>query len=289
MRDRAATPVEPWSPTLGRLPGLLLALPLLVLLAGFVFYPLVKLGIDSVTIEKGLGNYSDALGSSAVRKALVTTLVASVVVTVVAVGAGGMLAWYLRSVTSRAGRVLLWLSVLSPFWLGTIMKNYAFLLLLGQNGLLNDTLGLVGIGPVNILYTTTAVVMGIAYTMIPYAVFAMYGVFRSIDDSLIVAAESMGASRTKALMTVVVPLALPGIVASAALVFAISVGFYVTPELLGGGKAPFMASVIQENLFTYFDYGKATAAAGMLIFVAFVVVAVVLKAVGRERLMRAMA
>ncbi|MEA2456074.1 MAG: putative spermidine/putrescine transport system permease protein [Thermoleophilaceae bacterium] len=278
-----------WSPTVGGWSGLLLCLPLLVLLAAFVLYPLVKLTIDSFTAGDGLSNYSEALGSSGVRRALVTTLLASLAVTVLAVGMASLLAWYLRSVRRPWVRGVLWIAVLAPFWMGTVIKNYSLLLLLGRDGALNDFLGIFGIGPIEMLYKSGTVIFGIAYTMVPYAVFAMYSVLRSIDDSLIAAAEGMGATRLGALRTVVVPLALPGIVASSALVFAISVGFYVTPVLLGGGKVPFMANVIQDNLFTYFNYPKATAASMLLIVIAFAVVGIALRAVGRERLMRAMA
>jgi putative spermidine/putrescine transport system permease protein len=199
------------------------------------------------------------------------------------------MAWYLRSVRSGALRALLWVAVLAPFWMGTVVKNYALALLLGREGLINDVLAAVGLGRADLLYTTGAVIAGIAYTMVPYAVFALYGVFTSIDELLLSAARSMGATRAYALRTVMLPLALPGLVASGALVFAISVGFYVTPVLLGGGKTPFMASVIQDNILTYFNFPLASTVSVILLVVALAVLGVALKLVGRERLVRAVA
>jgi mannopine transport system permease protein len=278
-----------WDVVLGRRWALVLVLPLLALLVPFVAYPLVKLVGDSLTTGDGLGNYGDALRSAAVRRALLTTLAASAAVTVITVTAGALLAWYLRSVRSGPIRAVLWVAVLAPFWMGTVVKNYALLLLLGRDGLINDVLAAVGLGRAELLYTTGAVVAGIAYTMVPYAVFALYSVFTGIDDLLIAAARSMGATRAQAMRTVVLPLAVPGLVASGALVFAIAIGFYVTPVLLGGGKTPFMASVIQDNILTYFDFPRAATASVLLLVVALVVLGIALKLVGRERLVRAVA
>lgn len=266
-----------------------MVLPLLALLAGFVLYPLIKLGIDSLTTGDGLGNYQAVFESQSIRKALVTTVLASALVTAIAVCMGGMIAWYLRSVTNKYAKAILWLAVLAPIWMGTVVKNYSIILLISREGALNDLLGLVGIGPASILYTTTAVVIGMVYTMLPYAVFSMYAVMITIDDALLKAAQSMGASRLVAFRTVVVPLAVPGLVASSALVFAISVGFYITPVLLGGAQAPFMATVIDDNIFSFFNYPLASASSVVLLLIALIVVGVAIKLVGKERLVRAAA
>lgn len=278
-----------WRPTLSHSRALLLVAPLVALLAGFVLYPLVKLAVDSLTTGDGLGNYADAFTSDSTRRALITTLLASALVTVLAVAIGALLAWHLRTVRSGAARALLWLAVLAPFWMGTVVKNYALILILGREGALNDALGLVGLGPVEVLYTPGAVIAGITYTMVPYAVFSLYAVFLTIDLSLVAAAQSIGASRVHALRTVALPLALPGLVASGALVFAIAVGFYVTPVLLGGAQTPFVASVIQNNVLNTFNFPLASAAAVILLIVALAVLGLALALVGRERLVRAVA
>jgi ABC-type spermidine/putrescine transport system permease subunit I len=167
-----------WSPVLSGWHGLLLCLPLLLMLGGFVVYPLIKLGIDSVTTGEGLGNYGEALSSSAIRKALMTTLLASLAATAVTVTAAGLLAWHIHTARRPLVRAVLWLAVLAPFWMGTVIKNYSFLMILSRDGVVNDFLGLFGLGPVSILYTTTVVILGISYSMIPYAVFALFGVLR---------------------------------------------------------------------------------------------------------------
>lgn len=278
-----------WNPVLGNGPALLLAGPLLIVLLGFVAYPLVKLTIDSLSTGEGIGNYAAVIESSAGRRALITTLVAAAIVSVAAVALGGLLAWYIRMTRHSSVRIVLWLAVLVPFWMGTVVKNYSIVILLSAEGPLNKLLEALGLAPLSLLYTTTAVGIGMVYTMIPYAAFSLYGVFLTIDETLLDAAKGMGASRLRVARTVVLPLALPGIVASAALVFAISLGFYVTPVLLGGAQTPFMASYIQDYIFTFFDYPVASAASVILLAVALVTLGLALRAVGRARLVRAVA
>ncbi len=216
-------------------------------------------------------------------------MLASVLVSAIAVTLGALLAWHIRVSSHRAVRAVLWLAVLAPFWMGTVVKNYAIVILLSAEGPLDKGLELVGLGPVSLLYTSTAVAIGMVYTMVPYAAFSLYGVFLTIDESLLDAARGLGASRLRAITSVMLPLALPGIVASGALVFAISLGFYVTPVLLGGAQAPFMASFIQDYVFTFFDYPVASAASVILLVVALLVLGLALALVGRGRLRRAAA
>jgi putative spermidine/putrescine transport system permease protein len=260
-----------------------------IVLLGFVVYPLVKLTIDSLSTGEGTGNYAAVIESSAGRRALITTLAAAAIVSVAAVALGGLLAWYIRMTRHSSVRIVLWLAVLVPFWMGTVVKNYSIVILLSAEGPLNKLLEALGLSPLSLLYTTTAVGIGMVYTMIPYAAFSLYGVFLTIDETLLDAAKGMGASRLRVARTVVLPLALPGIVASAALVFAISLGFYVTPVLLGGAQTPFMASYIQDYIFTFFDYPVASAASVILLAVALVTLGLALRAVGRARLVRAVA
>jgi putative spermidine/putrescine transport system permease protein len=261
----------------------------LALLLGFVVYPLVKLTIDSLTTGGGIGNYEAVFQSPAGRRALITTVLSSVLVSAIAVTLGGLLAWRIKVSRSIAVKAVLWLAVLAPFWMGTVVKNYAIVILLSSEGPLDKGLELLGLAPVSLLYTSTAVALGMVYTMVPYAAFSLYGVFLSIDETLLDAARGLGASRARAIASVMLPLAMPGIVASGALVFAISLGFYVTPVLLGGAQAPFMASFIQDYIFTFFNYPIASAASVILLVVALLTLGVALALVGRERMRRAVA
>jgi len=112
--------------------------------------------------------------------------------------------------------------------------------------------------------------------------------FNSIDAVLVTAAEGLGASKIRAIANVFIPLALPGIAASAFIVFVVSLGFYVTPMLLGGGNTPFIATLINYDLFQTFDIHSAQATAVISFVIAGATIIVALLLVGKERLVRAL-
>ncbi len=186
-----------WSAILPNRWALLLVVPLLAMLLGFVVYPLVKLTIDSLTTGSGFGNYEAVLQSPAGRRALITTVLSSVLVSAISVMLGGLLAWHIRVAKSTVVKAVLWLAVLAPFWMGTVVKNYAIVILLSAEGPLDKLHELLGLAPVSLLYTSTAVALGMVYTMVPYAAFSLYGVFLSIDETLLDAARGLGASRAR--------------------------------------------------------------------------------------------
>jgi putative spermidine/putrescine transport system permease protein len=175
--------------------------------------------------------------------------------------------------------------------MGVVVKNYAFLVLLGRRGILNETLQTLHLtdGPLTLLYTPTAVVIGMLYTMLPYAVLPLYAVFLTIPMELPQAAESLGASRTQAMSSVVAPLAVPGLFATGVIVYVLSLGFYVTPVILGGPRATFMATLIQNDIFLRFDPVAAATAGTLLVVIVTVVLIVASKLIGGDRLRRALA
>ncbi|GAA1799495.1 ABC transporter permease [Planosporangium flavigriseum] len=259
-----------------------MAAPLVLAILFLVIYPLFKLVYDSLTQGDGPGNYVEAFKSSAIRKAILMTLAQSAAVTVLSVTLGSSLAWTLRRATRRSVTAVLWAAVLLPFWMGLVVKNYAFALLLAREGAVNHFLQKLGLidQPVQLLYTAFAVVLGMTYTMIPYAVLAAYPTMTMVDVELLNAAQGMGASKRKTFSTVLMPLIRPGIVASTAIVFAISIGFYVTPVLLGGAQTPFIATVISDDIFTFFNYPRAAASSVILLVIAISVLGLAMKAVG---------
>lgn len=263
-----------WEALAGRATGLALASPMIVVLVLFVVAPLVQVFVDASSGGAGLSRYANVFADDVSRRALVTTLLDSVIVAFVAVGLGSVIAWSLRTTARRWLRVLLWTTVLVPFTMGMIVKNYAVLLLLVSNGPVNAVLQAIGLvdAPVSLLYTKFAVVYGITYSLLPYAVLTMYSVFSGVDTTLLSSASVLGASRGRALLTVVFPLARGGMAVATALVFVLSVGFYVTPILLGGLQTPFIATVISQQIFQLYDYPAAAADAAVILLIALAVV-----------------
>ena len=127
----------------------------------------------------------------------------------------------------------------------------------------------------------------VVYQMLPLAVLPMYVAFSSIDTDLIIAAEGLGASRARALLDVVLPLAVPGIFATLVINFVLALGFYLTPVLLGGLTSPFTATLIQQDLFAYSDFADASIGGLMLLAGGIASVTLGYFLVGKERLRRA--
>jgi ABC-type spermidine/putrescine transport system permease subunit I len=269
--------------------GSLLVLPLVVLLSVFILYPLVN--VVRASFEDGLGHYRSFFESSAHVRALMTTFRVSAIVTTLAVIGGSSIAWTLATTKSSVARAILWAAVMAPLWMGTVVKNYIFVILLGRSGVVNTWLGAVGLidEPLELAYTQGAVAVGMLYTMFPYAVFPLYIAFRTIDKDLLLAAESLGASRIRSVLSVALPLSLPGIVATGTMVFLVCLGFYVTPLLLGGADSPFIATLIQDDMFVRFKLADAAVSATLLLVAATVILVAVVAIVGRQRFERVVA
>jgi putative spermidine/putrescine transport system permease protein len=276
-----------WTPYIPRRYALLGVLPAAILLGVFVVYPLVLLVVESST--DGFEAYGRVLASGSGQKAIVTTFTASLIVTAIVLVVAGLIGWTIRTTTRRWLRMLCWACVLVPFWMGAVVKNYAIVLLISKDGVVNAVLGRLGLDPVQIMYGTPAVVLGISYSLVPFAVLTVNAVFQTIDLNLLRNAEVLGSTRSGAVLRVMLPLASPGFIASGAVVFALAVGFYVTPVVLGGSQAPFLATLIQANILQYFDYPAAAALSVILLVVALVMMVVTMGLVGAGSVRRAIA
>lgn len=279
-----------WDPRGPSWAPVLLAAPLLFVLVAGVLWPVGELVYTSLA-GQGFSRYTALFESSADRHALLLTFVCSLITTAIAVLLGALLAWFVRATNSRPAKVALWLAVLVPVWMGVVVKNYAFVVILGRDGILSVLLQDIGLrsSPVDLLYTPAAVVIGMVYTMLPYAVLPLFATFVNVSLELPRAAESLGATRTRAMTSVVVPLALPAVFATGVIVFVLSLGFYLTPVILGGTSGTFVATLVQNDIFLFFDLPDAAALGTVLVLIATVVLSIGFWLIGSERLRRAIA
>ncbi|MEO3429085.1 ABC transporter permease [Pelagibius sp. CAU 1746] len=154
------------------------------------------------------------------------------------------------SMQPEGRRNLLIFLVTIPFWTNLLVRNYAWILLLRNGGLVENLLhwlGIAGDQPLGLLYTPYAVSIGLTYTYLPFMVLPIYASLEKLDSRLIEAAFDLGADRRRALTRVILPLAAPGVAAGCVLVFVPALGAYVTPELLGGGKSMMIGNLIQSQ------------------------------------------
>jgi len=190
----------------------------------------------------------------------------SFTVTVACILLGYPIAYLLCEVSER-NRNLLMIMVLIPFWTSLLVRTYAWMVLLGRRGVFNNLLMSLGIfdSPARMLHNAFAVNVGMVQMMMPFMILAMFSVMKGIDRGLISAAESLGANKFQAFIRVFLPLSLPGVGAGSLLVFIYSLGFFITPALLGGRKTIMMSMVIEEQVSTLLNWGFASALALLLL------------------------
>jgi len=244
----------------------LVVLPALLMLVLLYFVPLGNVLLTSVTDPKpGLDNYGLLFTSASVQRSLLTTLRIAAITTVFALLLGYVVAYAMRAASTRTQRLMLVL-VLLPFWISILVRSFAWIALLGTQGPLNSALvawGLVD-EPVALVRNETGVLIGMIHVMVPYAVLTLYANMRGIDAGLVSAARSLGASRWQAFRMVFLPLTAPGLIGAGMLVFILSLGFYITPALLGGGKVLMIAEYVAVQINDTLRWGLGTMLAATL-------------------------
>jgi len=238
------------------------------ILLGFVFiYPIVLfLSKGFLDPELTLKHVLNLFDTDIYLRIIWITFRISFTVTVACVLLGYPIA-YLLSEVSEGTRNLLMILVIIPFWTSLLVRSYAWMVLLGRRGVFNSVLMTFGIfdSPMKMLHNSFAVNVGMIQMMMPFMILAMYSVMKGIDRGLLRAAESLGANKFQAFVRVFLPLSLPGIGAGSLLVFIYSLGFFITPALLGGRKSVMMSMVIEEQVSTLLNWGFASALALMLL------------------------
>ncbi|HVC85133.1 MAG TPA: ABC transporter permease [Solirubrobacteraceae bacterium] len=159
-------------------------------------------------------------------------------------------AYYMARVASPRGRRLLFTAVLLPLWASYLARVYAWIVILQKGGTLSWTFSTLGLGSVNIGYTNTAMWLVFSYIWLPFMIVPLYGALERIPDSLLEASGDLGARGWRTLRSVVLPLALPGIVAGSIFTFSLTLGDFITPLLVGGASSEFIGNVIYSNLGT---------------------------------------
>ena len=189
----------------------------------------------------------------------------ALVCTAVCLLLGYPFAYYLARYRPKHRNILL-LLVVVPFWTNFLIRTYAWILILRTEGLLNNLLGVVfpNWGPLELLNTPLAVQIGLVYGYLPFMILPLYAALEQLDMSLLEAAQDLGASPRRAFWHVTVPLSLPGILAGSMLVFIPTVGAFLTPDLLGGGKVSYIGNVIERQFKTARDWPFGSALSFML-------------------------
>ena len=265
-------------------PWLLLA-PLALYLLVFFAVPLADVAIMSVTEPRpGLGNYQEVLTGSLYRKVFLNTFLTALLVTVCCLLVGYPLAYLMTHTTPRRAMLILLLITMS-FWTSFLVRTYAWMVLLGNNGPVIWLLQTLGVSdPPGLLFTRFSSTVAMVHILAPYMIMNIYSVMQKIDRSLVRSAESMGARGWSLFRHVYLPLTAPGIANGSVLVFVICLGFYVTPVLLGSPREQMVAGLIGNQVEQFLAFGPASATAIVLLILTLVILAIYHRRFGLDRL-----
>jgi len=260
----ALAPLKPSSDR--RTPGwfawLLLA-PMLVWLVAFVIIPTAILFVYSFCERDEMGrimfsftldNYHRVLDPTYLR-VFGRSVGYAGLATALCIVIGYPVAWTIAR-ASEAWRQKLLMLVMIPFWTSFLIRTYAWITILKEEGLLNGLLHALpfGIGPFDLLYTPTAVIIGLVYAYLPFMILPIYGSAEKVDESVIEAAHDLGAGPVRVFTSVIIPLTMPGIAAGTLLVFVPAIGMFAITDLMGGAKVPLIGNVIQNQFLQARDW-----------------------------------
>lgn len=245
----------------------LVAAALIVLFMGFVL-PLALLAPQSL-------NDGDGFSPAAYAKFFTHHLYLDIIVStakiagwtaVLSVLVGYPYALWVNRLGPRM-RVIAVIAVVLPFWVSILVRTYSWTIVLGKQGLVNEALAKIGLidQPLELLYTDTGVLIGTVNILAPFFILPMIATMRAIDDRLVLAARSLGATPFQAFWRVYFPMTVPTLVSSAFLVFVLGFGFYVTPAILGGGRVQMLATLLAYLVNTSPDWALAAAISVLLL------------------------
>ena len=255
----------------------LFILPSALLFAVFFFLPIGLMAVMSLltgnpvvapNVAFTTRHYQRILDDPYHLEVIWTTIRIGLWTTIASLLIGYPLAHWMARVKSRAGHALLLMAVLAPMLTGIVVRTFAWMTLLSDKGVINQTLILFGLisQPLKLMYNETGIVIGLVHIYVPFMVLTLTGVIGRIDERLEQAAENLGASPLRAFLEVTLPLSLPGIFAGSLLVFALAISAYVTPILLGGFQIMTLPILIYQQISANFNIGFA-AALGMVLLV----------------------
>ncbi|MEA4892967.1 MAG: ABC transporter permease [Peptococcaceae bacterium] len=245
--------------------------PYLLWMAVFTIVPILMVGYYSVTAE-GAGGMTLTLDHFArVFEPIYLTVIwrsikLALISTLICILLGYPVAMILAGTELKKQFSLIILFVV-PMWMNFLARTYSWMTLLEKNGLINKFLGLFGIGPLSMMYTSGAVILGMVYNYLPFMVFPIFTVLRKLDPSLLEAAGDLGADSFTTFARVILPLSMPGVLSGVTMVFMPSVTTFVISQLLGGGQFTMIGNLIEQQYLKVYDWGFGSALSIILMII----------------------
>lgn len=225
----------------------LIAAPYIVWSAIFIIVPLGIMIYFALTDANGVFTLANLATLGKYKKAFGLSILYAAIATVITLLLAYPMAYFMTKLKVSSQRMLM-LIVMLPMWMNFLIRTYSWISILANTGLINTFLGKLGIGPVQLMYTPGAVILGMVYDFIPYMILPIYSVMSKLDNSLLEASEDLGANAFNKFKRVVLPLSRPGIISGITMVFVPSVSTFYISQKLGGNKTMLVGDAI-EYLF----------------------------------------
>lgn len=253
----------------------ILFIPCVVLVAYFMIVPLLGTIIPTLTNTAGgmFSQYTNFFKDSYMMSIFWRTIKISLISSAICMIIGVPVAYYISRISKKLRGLLIALTVF-PVLTNSVVRSFAWMSILGKNGVINSLLIKLNMitEPLSLLYTEGAIIVGTVYIFLPLMIISLVGVMENVENDLLEAAESLGASKLKAFFKVIFPLSLPGLIVGTVLVFTGSLTAYTTPQLLGGNKNTVLATLIYQKTMTLGDWQGAAVVATIMIVVTLIVI-----------------
>lgn len=256
----------------------ILAYPYIIWSALFIVVPLILVLVFSFTVENGdklifsLENYKRLI-NPIYLKVFLRSIVLAGSSTIICLLVGYPVAYIISKAHISKRNTLILLFIL-PMWMNFLLRTYAWVAILGKNGILNSFLGLFGIEPVTLLYTNFAILLGMVYNFLPFMVLPIYTSLSKMDNDLINAARDLGANSFQVFSKVIFPLSVPGVISGITMVFMPAVTTFAISRLLGGGKFMLLGDLIEQQFTVVGDWNFGSAISIFMMIVILISMAV---------------
>ncbi len=238
----------------------------------FIVFPLTLILLYSLNANKDIVDFSFTINNYSkffeplYLKILFVSLGVAAISTLMCLLIGYPIAYIISQFNEKIRNNLIMVFII-PMWMNFLLRTYAWLTLLGRNGLINKALGLIGLGPFNLMYNMKAVAIGMVYNFLPFMVLPIYTVLLKIDKRLIEAAKDLGCNSFMVFLKVIFPLSLPGIYTGITMVFIPAISTFVIPNLLGGNNFYLIGNLIEKQFTFTGDWGFGSAISIVLIVI----------------------
>ena len=262
------------------------ASPYIVWSTLFIVIPLIIIVFFSFTQETASGysftleNFKRVLNSqyiSVFKRSLILAFESTVLCLIL----GYHVAYFISKMKSNKRNILIMLFIV-PMWMNFLLRTYAWLPILGKNGVINNFLSAIGLNTINILYTDAAVLLGMVYNFLPFMILPIYTVLIKMDNSLIDAAADLGANKRQIFTKVIFPVSMPGVITGITMVFMPAVSTFVISRLLGSGQYMLLGNLIETQFTTMGDWNFGSALAIFMMIIILISMAIMNKFEGTE-------